>query len=183
MEPTDPVAFVRYYNAWRVGGDMDMPDPSKITRALMELCDKVEHLERELEQERRSPYIDSDESPVEVLAAIYDALDGITDDPANGYNFGTLVSRVKAAVQDAKHCEQERQDRKQADLDTIRALGERNDARKALLLAAEWGIAADGYSAEVAGAIRAWVIGGYKGEPPTAPDYYPKRKYEAVNPP
>lgn len=73
MEPSDPIAFVRYYNAWRVGGDMDQPEPSKITRMLTELCDHTERLERELEQER--------------------------------------------------------QDRKQADLDAIRALGERNDAR------------------------------------------------------
>lgn len=73
-EPTEPIAFVRYYNAWRVGGDMDQPEPSTITRMLTELCDYTERLERELEQER--------------------------------------------------------QDRKQADLDTIRALGERNDERK-----------------------------------------------------
>jgi hypothetical protein len=89
----------------------------------------VDELKRELEQERHSPYVDSDESHVEVLAAIYDALDGITDDSANGRNFGTLLSRVKVAVRLAAECEQERQDRKQAEADVCRALGERNDAR------------------------------------------------------
>lgn len=77
MEPTEAIAFVRRYNAWRRGDDdSEMPHPRDIGQALDELCDYAERLERELEQER--------------------------------------------------------QDRKQADLDTIRALGERNDARKEL---------------------------------------------------
>lgn len=50
MEPSDPIAFVRYYNAWRVGGDIDQPEPTKITRMLTELCDHAERMERELEQ-------------------------------------------------------------------------------------------------------------------------------------
>lgn len=48
MTPTNPIAFVRYYNAWRVGGDMDQPEPTAITRMLTELCDHAERLEREL---------------------------------------------------------------------------------------------------------------------------------------
>lgn len=73
-----------------------------------------------------------------------------------------------------RELQQERQDRRQADLDTIRALGERNDARETLMLAARWGIESDGYSANVSGAIRAWIINGMKGPPPKQPDYYPK---------
>ena len=46
--PTDPVEFVRYYNAWRVGGDMDQPEPSTITRMLTELCDLAEQREKQL---------------------------------------------------------------------------------------------------------------------------------------
>lgn len=105
---------------------------------LARLQGEVSRLERELEQERRSPYIDSDESPVEVLAAIYDALDGITDDAANGHNFGTLVSRVRAAARDAKECEQARQDARQSELDCLRALGERNDERQRADRMAAW---------------------------------------------
>ena len=97
-----------------------------------ELLNTIARLERELEQARRSPHIDSDEDPVEILAAIHDALDGITDDAVNGHNFGTLLSRVKAAVYCARELEQARQDAKQSDLDAIRALGERNDARAEL---------------------------------------------------
>ena len=73
-----------------------------------ELRPKIAELERELAAATRSPYIDSDESPVEIISAICDALDGITDDAANGRNFGTLVSRVKVAVSMAIECEQER---------------------------------------------------------------------------
>ena len=43
-----------------------------------------------------------------------------------------VSSRNKRLADMARELEQERQDRKQADLDTIRALGERNDARAAL---------------------------------------------------
>lgn len=55
-------------------------------------------LETELAEATSSPYIDNDQVPVQVIAEIYDALDGITDDAANGHNFGSLVSRVKTAV-------------------------------------------------------------------------------------
>lgn len=74
MEPTEAIAFVRYYNAWRRGDDsVPMPHPEDIGRALDALCHHAERLKRELEQEH--------------------------------------------------------QDRKQADLDCLRALGERNDER------------------------------------------------------
>ena len=43
-----------------------------------------------------------------------------------------VSSRNKRLADMARELEQERQDRKQADLDTIRALGERNDARAEL---------------------------------------------------
>jgi len=51
---------------------------------------------------------------------------------------------------------------------------ERAQLEAALMLAAQWGISSDGYSAEVAGNIRAWIIGGMKGPAPKAPDYYPE---------
>lgn len=51
---------------------------------------------------------------------------------------------------------------------------QRDAARDALLLAARWGIASDGYSAEVSSNIRCWIISGMTGNAPTAPDYYPK---------
>lgn len=50
---------------------------------------------------------------------------------------------------------------------------ERDAARAALMLAAEWGISSDGYSAEVSSRIRCWVISGMQGPAPKAPDYYP----------
>lgn len=53
---------------------------------------------------------------------------------------------------------------------------ERNAARDALLLAAEWGISSDGFSAEVSSEIRCWIIKGMEGKAPTAPEYYPKRR-------
>lgn len=47
-------------------------------------------------------------------------------------------------------------------------------AHEALMLAARWGISSDGYSAEVAGDLRCWIINGMKGPPPKAPDFYPQ---------
>ncbi len=117
-------AQIRQFNRWRRGDEaLDQPHPKDIGKTLDAAADRLEELESELAELRkntselivslqtemnaierelavatRSPYIDSDELPVEILAAIYDALDGITDDAANGYNFGTLVSRVKQAV-------------------------------------------------------------------------------------
>ena len=76
MKPSEAIEFLRRYNEWRRGADMDQPHPRYIGRSIDALCDHAERMERELEQER--------------------------------------------------------QDRKQADLDTIRALGERNDARAEL---------------------------------------------------
>ena len=77
MKPSDAIATLRAFNAWRRDdGDIDQPDPREIGQSIDALCDHAERMERELEQER--------------------------------------------------------QDRKQADLDTIRALGERNDARAEL---------------------------------------------------
>ena len=46
--------------------------------------------------------------------------------------------------------------------------------RAALQLAREWGFAGRGYSARVASSLAAWVDGGMVGDPPKAPDYYPK---------
>jgi len=117
-------AQIRQFNRWRRGDEaLDQPHPKDIGKTLDAAADRLEELESELAELRkntselivslqtemnaierelavatRSPYIDSDELPVEILAAIYEALDGITDDAANGYNFGTLVSRVKQAV-------------------------------------------------------------------------------------
>lgn len=50
---------------------------------------------------------------------------------------------------------------------------ERDQMEAALMLAAQWGISSDGYSAEVSSRIRCWIIGGMKGPAPKAPDYYP----------
>lgn len=55
------------------------------------------------------------------------------------------------------------------------------NAHAALLLAAEWGISSDGFSSEVAGNLRCWIIGGMKGPPPKAPDYYPKRSRDEAH--
>lgn len=104
MELTETIAFVRRYNAWRRGDGSEQPQPYQIGQALDALCDHAERLEREIENSK-------------------DKLDGseITHEA------------TRADLRDCKReLEQERQDRKQADLDTIRALGERNDARKAL---------------------------------------------------
>jgi len=77
MTPTNGLtAQLREYNRWRRGGEGWHPNPSKIGAMIDEAADRLEELERELEQER--------------------------------------------------------QDRKQADLDALRALGERNDARAEL---------------------------------------------------
>lgn len=58
-----------------------------------------------------------------------------------GIRFSSVNRELAAKVGRLEHeLEQERQDRKQADIDTIRALGERNDARK---LEADWRMLAD----------------------------------------
>jgi hypothetical protein len=50
VEPTDSIAFVRRYNAWRRGDDdSDMPHPKDIGESLDALCDYAERLERELD--------------------------------------------------------------------------------------------------------------------------------------
>ncbi|MBK1884670.1 hypothetical protein JIN85_19825 [Luteolibacter pohnpeiensis] len=54
-----------------------------------------------------------------------------------------------------------------------RLICERDAAREALLLAAQWGISSDGYSANVSRQIRIWVLNGMQGPAPKAPDYYP----------
>jgi hypothetical protein len=63
-----------------------------------QLANKMRELERELAEATRSPYIDNDERPAEIIEAIYEALDGITADAENSANSGSIVSRVKAAV-------------------------------------------------------------------------------------
>lgn len=50
---------------------------------------------------------------------------------------------------------------------------ERDEAREALLMATQWGISSDAFSAEVGRNLRVWVIGGMEGPPPKVPDYYP----------
>ena len=67
-----------------------------------QMANHAPQLERELDHFKSSSYIDNDECPIETLSAIYDELDGITDDAANCRNSGTLVSRVKAAVRMAR---------------------------------------------------------------------------------
>ena len=49
MEPTEAIAFVRHYNAWRRNdNDSIMPHPKDIGQALDALCDHAERLERGL---------------------------------------------------------------------------------------------------------------------------------------
>jgi hypothetical protein len=49
VQPTDAIAFVRRYNAWRRNdNDSYMPHPKDIGQALDALCDHAERLEREL---------------------------------------------------------------------------------------------------------------------------------------
>ena len=56
----------------------------------------------------------------------------------------------------------------------INALKTENaNLRAGLLLAAQWGISSDGYSASVASELRAWIIDDMRKPAPTAPDYYP----------
>ena len=53
MEPSEAIAFVRRYNAWRRGYQgIEQPQPYKIGQALDALCDHAERLERELAAER-----------------------------------------------------------------------------------------------------------------------------------
>lgn len=50
-----------------------------------------------------------------------------------------------------------------------------NHARKleeSLRLAAKWGMRSNGFSADVSDAIRNWIDGGMKGNPPKEPEYY-----------
>jgi len=54
-------------------------------------------------------------------------------EPSDAIRFSSVNRQLAARVAELeRELEQERQDRKQADLDTIRALGERNDARTEL---------------------------------------------------
>ena len=54
-----------------------------------------------------------------------------------------------------------------------RIADQRDQMEACLMLAAQWGISSDGFSAEVSSQIRCWIIGGMKGSAPKAPDYYP----------
>ena len=78
-----------------------------------QMANHAPQLERELDHFKSSSYIDNDECPIETLSAIYDELDGITDDAANCRNSGTLVSRVKAAVRMARELDFSEQTGKQ----------------------------------------------------------------------
>jgi hypothetical protein len=109
MTPTNELPTrLREFNRWRRGGEGIQPNPSKIGAMIDEAADRLEEMERELAAEREQVAIlRSDEKRLVQFAKTY---------------------RLRADETEAK-LEQERQDRKQADLDTIRALGERNDAR------------------------------------------------------
>lgn len=102
-------AELRRYNAWRRGYQTaNQPNPSEIGVMLDTAADRLEELERELAAKSEEIAIfRSDEKRLVEFAKTY---------------------RIRAELVEEK-LDQERQDRKQADLDTIRALGERNNER------------------------------------------------------
>lgn len=51
---------------------------------------------------------------------------------------------------------------------------ERDELRRVLVLACKWGVASEGFSAEVSSSIARWVGAGMTGPRPVAPDYYPE---------
>ena len=100
MKPSDAIATLRAFNAWR-RDDGDIDQPDP--REIGLAIDALcNHAER---MERELTELRKNGSAL--IASLQAELDGVE-----------------------RELEQERQDRKQADLDTIRALGERNDARK-----------------------------------------------------
>ena len=48
MESSEAIAFVRRYNHWRRGGDMEQPEPYEIGQAIDALCDHAERMEAEI---------------------------------------------------------------------------------------------------------------------------------------
>lgn len=80
--PTNPIAFVRRFNAWRRGYQgIEQPQPYQIGQALDALCDHAERLERELAAERaladrlcacleRHAWLDGHETPNESEEAL-----------------------------------------------------------------------------------------------------------------
>jgi len=102
MITSDAIETLRKFNAWRRCDDDTMqPDPREIGHAIDAICDHAERLERDLAESL---------SDLDFRRGLY-----------------KLQSERMDRIE--RELEQERQDRKQADLDTISALGERNDAR------------------------------------------------------
>ena len=48
MQPSEAIAFLRRYNHWRRGGDMEQPLPYEIGQAIDALCDHAERMGREI---------------------------------------------------------------------------------------------------------------------------------------
>jgi hypothetical protein len=118
--PTETLAErLTSLNAWRRGEVDDRPISAKLIGETIE-----ESARRLLAQQ----------ATIATLDARIAELEGQLEEVRGYYTDALDSSRIWKAKADRywQELEQERQDRKQADLDTIRALGERNDARKEL---------------------------------------------------
>lgn len=52
----NPVTFLRAFNAWRRGGDGNMPEPQHIGLAIDEACERIEALEYHLAKQSKLPH-------------------------------------------------------------------------------------------------------------------------------
>lgn len=141
MTPTkDLTTQLREFNRWRRCDEaMEQPHPARIGAMIDEAADRLEELELKNQifraaqkacEDCDAPRVDRIAELERDLAAEREQVAILRSDEKRLMQF-TKTYRLRADEAEAK-LEQERQDRKQADLDALRALGERNDARAEL---------------------------------------------------